>query len=75
MAHRAKQDFHHIDFDRSLMVGNKLSDMGFGRNTGIATVYVDTTNPETAKPHPMIDFRFPDLYSFALAAQSVVMKP
>ena len=75
MAHRAKQDFKQIDFTKSLMVGNKLSDMGFGRNAGIGTVYVDTTNPETPQPHPIIDFRFPDLYSFALAAQSVVMKP
>ncbi len=74
MAHLAKKDFDHIDFTKSLMVGNKLSDMKFGKNAGILTVYVDTTNPETEHPHPLIDFRFPDLYAFALALQSVVTK-
>ena len=47
------------------MVGNKLSDMGFGRNAGINTVFVATTNPETAFPHEAIDFRFEDLLDFA----------
>lgn len=75
MAHRAKIDFPGIDFSKSLIVGNKLSDMGFGRNAGMGTVYVDTTNPETPQPHPLIDFRFPDLYSFALAVQGLVTKP
>ena len=74
MAHLAKKDFNHIDFNKSLMVGNKLSDMQFGKNAGIQTVYVDTTNPEVEHPNPLIDFRFPDLYSFALALQSVVTK-
>ena len=75
MAHRAKEDFDHIDFSKSIMVGNKLSDMQFGRNAGITTVYVDTTNPEVESPHPLIDFRFPDLHSFAIALQSFVTKP
>ena len=74
MAHLAKKDFDHIDFSKSLMVGNKLSDMQFGRNAGIRTVFVDTTNPEVEHSHPLIDFRFQDLYSFALSLQSVVTK-
>ena len=67
MAHQAKKDFPHIDFSKSIMVGNKLSDMNFGRNANIATVFVATTNPETPFPHPSIDLRFDDLLSFATA--------
>jgi histidinol-phosphate phosphatase family protein len=66
MAHLAKKDFPEIDFAKSIMVGNKLSDMKFGRNAGIYTIYVATTNPEVPFPHPDIDLRFNDLYEVAL---------
>ncbi len=65
MAHQAKEDFPHIDFAKSIMVGNKLSDMQFGRNAGMFTVFVATTNPETPFPGPLIDYRFNDLADFA----------
>jgi len=65
MAFQAKGDFPSIEFNKSLMVGNKLSDMGFGRNAGIHTVFVATTNPEIEFPHPSIDFRFNNLLDFA----------
>lgn len=65
MALQAKADFNHIDFSKSIMVGNKLSDMGFGRNAGIPTVFLATTNPETEFPHPSIDARFNSLIEFA----------
>lgn len=74
MAFLAKQSFPQIDFNKSLMVGNKLSDMQFGRNAGIKTVYVNTTNPEVENPHSLIDYRFNDLYSFAVALKTVVTK-
>ena len=67
MAFQAKNDFPSIDFSKSLMIGNKLSDMNFGRNAGINTVFVATTNPDTPFPHPTVDFRFDDLFAFANA--------
>ena len=67
MAHLAKQDFPVIDFNKAIMVGNKPSDMGFGRNAGITTVFVATTNPEVEFPNPLIDYRFNDLLDFANA--------
>jgi histidinol-phosphate phosphatase family protein len=67
MALLAKQDYPEIDFNKAIMIGNKLSDMGFGRNAGTKTVFVATTNPETPFPHPSIDFRFADLCEFASA--------
>jgi len=70
MAHQAKALFPHIDFSKSIMVGNKLSDMQFGRNAGVSTVFVATTNPEVEFPHPLIDYRFNSLYGFAEAVRS-----
>lgn len=67
MAFIAKLDFPEIDFSKSIVVGNKPSDMLFGRNACIYTVYLDTTHPETAFPHPDIDLRFDSLINFAKA--------
>ena len=64
MAFRAKTDFPEIDFSKSIMVGNRMSDMEFGRNAGMHTVFVATTHPETEFPHENIDYRFDSLDSF-----------
>ena len=73
MAMQAKVDFEPLDFSKAIMVGNKLSDMQFGRNAGMFTVYVETTHPEVDSHHPLIDTRFADLYAFAHYVQSVVI--
>ncbi|NOT52694.1 MAG: HAD-IIIA family hydrolase [Chitinophagaceae bacterium] len=67
MAFRAKADDPVIDLSRSIMIGNKLSDMRFGRNAGAYTVFIASTNPETAFPHPDIDLRFETITAFAKA--------
>jgi D-glycero-alpha-D-manno-heptose 1-phosphate guanylyltransferase len=67
MAFHAKKDFPMIDFSKSIMIGNKPSDMLFGRNAGIYTVFVKTTNLEQALPHPDIDLAFDSLVDFAQA--------
>lgn len=67
MAFQAKADFPEIDFSRSIIVGNRISDMGFGRNAGLHTVFLATTHPETPFPDPLIDLRFTDLLAFAKA--------
>lgn len=67
MAYQAKQDFPGIDFSKSIMVGNKPSDMRFGRAAGMFTVFLTTTNPDEPFPHPAIDLRFASLAEFAAA--------
>ena len=67
MAFKAKTDFPMIDLAKSIMVGNKLSDMLFGKNAGMYTVFIASTNPEVAFPHPDIDLRFELLQDFAKA--------
>ena len=65
MAFQAKQHFPNINFDQSIMVGNRTSDMHFGRNAGLHTVFLATTHPETPYPNPIIDYRFDNLLTFA----------
>ena len=61
MALKAKEDFPIIDFDKSIMVGDSLSDMQFGRNAGMKTVYINNE----AKTDERIDFNFKSLIYFA----------
>ena len=67
MALKAKADFPSIDFSKSIMVGNKHSDMLFGKNAGMYTVFIASTNPEVPFPHPDIDLRFDLLQDFVKA--------
>jgi len=67
MAFHARSFFSQIDPDKAIVVGNKPSDMQFGRNAGIYTVFAATTNPDVAFPHPDIDLRFDSLAAFAKA--------
>ena len=65
MALQALNDFPDIDPGKSIMVGNKPSDMKFGRAAGMFTVFVKTTNPQQPFPHPDIDLIFDSLYDLA----------
>ena len=67
MAFQAKAVFPFIEFEKSIMVGNRLSDMQFGRNAGLHTVFLATTHPQTPFPDSSIDYRFDNLLAFAQA--------
>jgi len=66
MGLQARKDFPQIDFRKSIMIGNKLTDMQFGRTLGSKTVFIATSDPETPFPHPLIDARFNNLLEFAM---------
>jgi D-glycero-alpha-D-manno-heptose 1-phosphate guanylyltransferase len=65
MARLAIKDFPEIDPKRSIMVGNNPSDMQFGRNAGMYTVFIRSTLPDYPLPHPDIDLSFNSLEDFA----------
>jgi histidinol-phosphate phosphatase family protein len=65
MALRARRQFPEIRFNRSVMAGDSLSDMYFGKRAGMKTVLI-SPDSSLAKLHPrQIDFVFPDLISLA----------
>lgn len=68
MGLQALNDFPKIDLSKSVMIGNTLSDMQFGRNLGVAiNVFLPTTRPNTDLNDPDIDLVFDDLISVARA--------
>lgn len=68
MGLQAVKDFSEIDLSKSLMVGNTLSDMKFGRNLGAAiNIFLPTTRKEVPLNHEDIDLVFDDLISVAKA--------
>ena len=68
MGLQAQKDFPEIDFSKSIMIGNTLSDMKFGRNLNIAiNIFLPTTRKDVELTHPDIDLVFNDLISVARA--------
>jgi D-glycero-D-manno-heptose 1,7-bisphosphate phosphatase len=65
MAHAAQRDLPAIDLTKAVMVGNNISDMEFGRNAGMYTVFLKTTSPDQPLPHISIDLAFNSLHDFA----------
>jgi histidinol-phosphate phosphatase family protein len=68
MGLQAMKDFSGIDLSKSLMIGNTLSDMKFGRNLGVTiNIFLPTTRKEVSLDHEDIDLIFDDLISVANA--------
>lgn len=65
MGLQAKHEFPEINLQRSIMVGNTLSDMGFGRNLGAFTVFLPTTRPDVDLQDQRIDCVATSLNDFA----------
>lgn len=65
MGLQAIKQFPEINPAKSIMVGNTLSDMEFGRNIGMYTVFLTTTRPEVDKNDKRIDESFDSLFAFA----------
>ncbi len=49
MALKAQQEFPAVDFKKSIMIGDSKSDMAFGKNAGMQTIFVDAQD-ECIKP-------------------------
>jgi D-glycero-D-manno-heptose 1,7-bisphosphate phosphatase len=70
MGLQAIKDFPEIDLNKAIMAGNTLSDMQFGRNLGVQTIFLPTTRPEVDLNDERIDGVFNSLIDFANALQS-----
>ena len=65
MGLQAAKQFPEIDLQKAIMVGNTLSDMHFGRNLGVYTVFLPTTRPEVDLNDMSIDMVSESLKGFA----------
>lgn len=57
MALNAKADFPEIDFSKSIIIGDSMSDMQFGKSAGMKTIFLS----ETPRQDASIDFNFQSL--------------
>ena len=60
MAFQAKKDFPEVNFEKSVMVGDSASDIQFGKNIKMKTVYISTLEENLGA-----DIVCPSLYDFA----------
>ncbi len=67
MGLQAVKDFPGIDLHKAIMVGNTISDMQFGRNLGVQTIFLPTTRPEVDLQDEHIDVVYDSLIDFANA--------
>lgn len=65
MAKQAKKDFPEIDFAKCIMVGDTGSDMRFGKNAGMKTVFVGDDSKITEEEKQLVDFHCDSLADFA----------
>jgi D-glycero-D-manno-heptose 1,7-bisphosphate phosphatase len=65
MALKAKQIFNNIELDKSIMVGDTISDMQFGKNAHMKTIFIGSDENIIHLNKNSIDFQFNSLLSFA----------
>ena len=66
MGLQATKDFPEIDLEKSVMIGNTISDMKFGRNLGVAiNIFLPTTRKDVDLNDENIDMVFDNLIAVA----------
>lgn len=68
MAEQAQKDFPNIDFSNSIMIGDTESDMLFGKNAGMKTILISTS--DEIINNKLVDFKFSSLYEFAISLRA-----
>jgi len=65
LARKAKIDFPDVEFEKSIMIGDAISDMQFGKNAGMFTILISQHGIQVEEHKKWIDFVYPDLKSIA----------
>lgn len=60
-----QKEFTDIDWKNSIMIGNNLSDMEFGRHFPLKNILLTTTQPAIRLPHPLIDEQYASLLEWS----------
>lgn len=61
MGLQAQQDFPLIDFKKSIIVGNSMSDMEFGKRLSMHTVFLTTKHDPVQMPNDLVDEQYASL--------------
>lgn len=76
MAEQAQQDFPDIDFTKSIMVGDSVTDIEFGKRMGMQTIFITTKHDiDPAKLEAIqsqIDYSFPSVAEFTKEVDAII---
>ena len=72
MGLQAREDYPGIDFRKSVIVGNSVSDMEFGKRLAMHTVFITTKHEPAELAEELIDVHFDSLIAWA---KSLVATP
>ena len=64
MAYQAKSDFENIDFAKSIMIGDSISDMQFGKTAGMKTLFITNQSMIHSLPD-LIDWEAKSIWEFS----------
>jgi len=67
MGLQAKIDFPEISFEKSILAGDSVSDLVFGRNLGMKTVFITQTAALSDINKTLYDYHFESLHDFSLS--------
>ena len=74
MALEAKRDFPEIDFSKSFIVGDSLSDMEFGKKLEMKRVYISRNDNILMNPLNIdFDYKFSSLNDFAEGCKNLIL--
>lgn len=65
MGFQAKKDYPMIDFNRSIMIGNTMNDMIFGKRLGMFTFFISSNRTPPQMPDATTDAVYPSLIKVA----------
>lgn len=65
MGLKARKEYAEIRFKRSVMAGDSISDMVFGKRLGMKTVFTGNDMKAIAMHDSEVDFVFPDIFTYA----------
>lgn len=65
MGLKARKQFKNIRFKESVMVGDSISDMKFGKRLKMNTVFISTSTEDTRNNYRLINKRFDSLIDYA----------
>jgi len=71
MALVAKKMFKDVNFKKSVMVGDSITDMQFGKKLNMLTVFISSDIAEVRNNYKLIDYHFISLYDFSLRLSRV----
>jgi len=66
MALSAKKDYPEIDFKKSIIIGDSMSDMEFGRSAGMHTIFISEAPVQDRR----VDFNFRSLNELIISLQN-----